>query len=133
MIFTYPDLHKVLFRYVGSYSGDSDAVGEFRRVAAGFVWEFRWPTPRQNLEVALLGDGSFVLLEQNPQVHWHKVIDCQIEPELLKVVYQSEWIEDLHVVLELRSDRELEYRKEFRSQCFKFVLQRIASPSSRMP
>lgn len=128
MIYTYPDLHRVLWQCVGHFRNEAGAIGDFRRVAEGFVWEFRWPSPQKSAEIALLGDGSFVLLEQNPQVHWHKVIDCRIELEAFEAVYQSEWSADWRVALALRGGRELEYRREIGpGRVFRFVLQRAAS------
>jgi hypothetical protein len=126
MIFTYPDLNHALWQCVGHFRNDAGAVGQFRRLAEGFVWEFRWPPPRANSEIALLGDGSFVLLEQNPQIHWHKIVDYSIEPDRFEAVYQSEWFEDWRAGLVFRTGGELEYYREIgRGRTIRFVLQRI--------
>src|SRR5262245_17198070 len=127
MISTYPDLARALWRCVGEYRGEDGSAATFRRVAEGFVWEFRGPPPRNSSEIALIGDGSFVLLEQNPQVHWHKALDCHMEAERFEVIYQSEWFPEWRAGLVLRGE-ELEYRREFGSgKAARFVLRRVVS------
>jgi hypothetical protein len=114
--FSFPGLNTAWFDHVGRYEGEGGVAAELRRVGEGFVWEFRPPPDRRGHEIAVIGDGSFVLLSDNPQVHWHKIASSRVGAGALEAVYQSDWFEEFQVVLRFGPAGEAEYGKLLRGE-----------------
>jgi hypothetical protein len=126
MILTYPQLQRAFFAYLGNYRGEGGASGLLRVVDPGFVWEFTRPGKEQPSEVALIGDGSFVALGENPQVHWYNVADLDVGSDGgFRAVYQSTWFDDWRLLFVGTGDGSLTYGREIRGRVVQSTLRRV--------